>query len=166
VDGAPGESSISMKNVSVPRFLDGSRSLCALTALLAIAVIWAYTDRPQTDRIKIVAEITGRISMIHVKEGDHVHTGDAILQLDTRDLLLKRRWLESKIHLTELRGDAARATLAALYSDLEQTDLELGRLTITSPRDGKITSTAALHVNEMISAGTLIAILIPISTDD
>ena len=141
------------------------RSLYALAAVLSLAVCVSlyWSARREGDRIKIIAGTTGRISTLYVKEGEIVHTGDAILQLDTRDLLLKRRFLESKIHFTELGGDAARAGLGTLYHDLEQTNLDLTRLTITSPADGKIASVAPLHANEVLHAGALIAILIPTS---
>lgn len=250
-----------------------SRSLYVLTALVVIAFTWAYfmpidisvrargIVRPQGDPIRIVTEVGGRIHKVRIQEGADVRTGDVILEFDNRELLLKKRSLESRIHFTELRladiprqlddvtaieeqsasvdslerdaisrttqavlenarlrftrteqllgegliahqvhddartalrqaeaeysrisaksadlkraqSDARlrditaqatplRAELAALYQQLEQTQLELTRLTITSPVDGQITSLASLHPDETISAGATIAALVP-----
>ena len=229
-----------------------SKSLYGLTLLVAIGIAWAYFTpvdisvnsrgivRPLGDPIRVISEIGGRISSINVSEGVHVHAGDTLLQLDTRDFLLKREALHSRIHFTEMRladiqrqlSDATsietldhtaaetalesarirfarsdllfasgliprqahnesrsalaqaemeesrraghghlddvagqaiplRAELAALYPDLEQTQLDLDRRTITSPTGGQITSLASLHPNEILSPGTPIAAIVP-----
>lgn len=251
-----------------------SRSLLyALAALVVIAFIWAYLTpidiavrargvvRPEGDPVRIITEVGGRIRRVYVREGSEVHTGDPILQFDDRELSLKKRSIETRIHFTELhladlerqRGDMAtieeqsasldefehkaaartvrtnlesartrfqraeqllqegliarqahdearlalaqaeveeskistkssalkraqaeahlrdlaaqttpiRADLASLYTQLDQTRLELDRLIIISPVDAQITSLASLHPDEIISSGAAVAALVP-----
>src|SRR5437660_8948161 len=92
-----------------------SKSLYALTLLVVAGIVWAWLTpidisvtsrgivRPEGDPIKIVSEVSGRISFLRVHEGAFVHAGDPLLQLDTRDTLAKKRSLETRIHFTELR---------------------------------------------------------------
>ena len=134
-------------------------SAYVLTSLLIVAIAWAYLVRPQGDSIRIVSEVSGRIENVFVTEGSTVHLGDVLIQLDTRGLLLKKSTLESRIHFTELRTPL-RSDLAALYQELEQTRLDLNRLTITSPADGEIKSFASLHSGEMLLRGTPIAVVV------
>lgn len=247
---------------------NSSKALYALCVFVIVACVWSYLTpidisvnsrgivRPLGDPIRIVSEISGRISSIAVKEGSYVHAGDPLIQLDTRELILKKHSVESRIHFTELRladlqrqlSDAIsldeksisletldrasaetnletarlrfartdllftsglvprqardesrtalaqaeteksravsdlkraqsaahlrdleasatplRADLATLYRDLEQTNLDLTRLTITSPADGQITSLASLHPGEILFPGTVIAAIVPSS---
>ena len=130
--------------------------------LIIIAMTWAYFVPP--DGIPVVADVGGRIEKVCVTEGVSVHTGDPLVQLDTRDLLLRRAELEAHIHFTETRlAEVQRRTLATLYRDLEQTNLALDRLTITSPADGRIASLASLHSGEILSPGAMIATVLPTS---
>src|SRR5712691_1745940 len=109
------ESSTSMKTVSVLWRPSGGTALYALTALVFAAAAWAYFTpidisvrapgivRPQGDPIRIVCEVGGRIRDVHVREGSEVLQGDPLIQLDPRDLILRQRSLETRIHFTELR---------------------------------------------------------------
>jgi len=250
-----------------------SRAIYLLLLVLIIGTAWAYHTRidiavrapgivrPDGEVARVVAEAGGRITRIYVGEGSKVREGDPLLQLDVREVRLRLRSLESKIHFTELRlaaleqqvtdataldeqsqnldsfetelrergaqasvdhalvrfnrsaellregliarqvhdeAQAAltqaqadltgvssksldlkraqsevrlrrlsaeatplRAELTALYDQLEQTRLELDRLTITSPVNGQIASFATLHPNELLTPGTLIATFLP-----
>jgi multidrug resistance efflux pump len=245
-----------------------SKSLYALTALVVAGIAWAWLTpidisvtsrgivRPEGDPIKIVSEVSGRIASLSVQEGDLVHAGDPLVQLDTHEILVKQRALKSRIHFTELRladiqrqlDDATaideqsaalesldrttaesnlefararfartdllfheglvprqthdesraalaqaeaeatrvksglkrsqsaahlrdleagatplRSDLAMLYHDLEQANLDLGRLTITSPASGQITSLAPLHSGEVLGPGAAVAAIVPIT---
>ncbi|PYS24629.1 MAG: hypothetical protein DMG11_24075 [Acidobacteria bacterium] len=109
------ESSTSMKTASVLWRPSGGTALYALTALVFAAAAWAYFTpidisvrapgivRPQGDPIRIVCEVGGRIRDVHVREGSEVHQGDPLIQLDPRDLILRQRSFETRIHFTELR---------------------------------------------------------------
>jgi multidrug resistance efflux pump len=104
-----------MKTVFAHSRLSGSVALYILSALVLAAAAWAYLTpidvsvrsrgivRPEGDPIQIATEAGGRIRDIRVKEGMLVRQGDALLQLDERDLQLKRSGLEARIHFTELR---------------------------------------------------------------
>src|SRR6267142_1133766 len=111
------ESSISMKTAFVQSRPSGVTALYALAALVLAAAAWAYFTpidisvqargivRPEGDPIRIVAEAGGRIRDIYVHEAAEVHQGDPLIQLDTRELLLRERSLRNRIHFTELRLD-------------------------------------------------------------
>ena len=266
---------ISMKNTFLHPFNPRSPQMVVyvLAALTIVAVAWAYFTpidisvrargivRPEGDPIRIISEAGGRITKVCVAEGSIVEAGDTLIQLDTHDLLMKKRGLETRIHFTEVRladlqrqlsdassieqesasvdsleHDAAQRTvhtnveiarlrfartdllfhqglvarqahdesrtalaqaeaeelrlssksldlkrsqsmahlreleasatpirseLATVYHDLDQTGIDLGRLTITSPAGGQITSLVPLHYGEILAAGAAIAALVP-----
>src|SRR6266487_1754651 len=77
-----------MKAAFAPSHHSGSKTLYALTSLVLAATGWAY--------------VTPIDISVHAR-GIVRPKGDVLLQLDTRDLLLKQRTLESRIHYTELR---------------------------------------------------------------
>src|SRR5206468_3434658 len=56
---------------------------------------------------------------------------------------------------------AIRAELDDLYHELQQTRLEMDRLSIISPVDGQITSLTPLHTGEILLAGAAIAAIVP-----
>jgi multidrug resistance efflux pump len=262
--------SILAKNTSM---LDGGlKSLYLLAAMICGAAVWAYLTpldisirsrgivRPEGEPIRIIAEVGGRIRKIFVNEGDHVARQDPLLEFDIRDLVLKKRAIDSRIRFAQSRlkdverqiddtiaianqADSAdsldyeaaqrssdlnvqsarerfdrttllfqdglvskqmydesrfalaqaeadrlrlssrsmelkraqsalqirkvmadatpiRNELAVLYNEREQTDFEIERRTIRSPADGRITSLAALHADETIAAGTIVAALV------
>ena len=93
----------------------GSKALYLLAVLVIAAAAWAYRTpmdisvqargivRPEGDPVRVVSEAGGRIRAVHVTEGSRVRLGDPLVQLDTRDLELKKRALETRIHFTEIR---------------------------------------------------------------
>jgi multidrug resistance efflux pump len=112
------------------------------------------------DPIPIVIESAGRLEKVYVTRGAFVHTGDPIVQLDTRHLLLRRHELESLIHSAEATPDDSSAGAAALYKELQEVQLDLDRLTVTSPVDGKILSLASVYPGKTLPAGTAIAVVV------
>ena len=66
-------------------------SLYVLAVIIVVAVVWAYLTpidisvrargivRPEGEPVRTISEVGGRIHQVHVKEGDHVHAGDALL---------------------------------------------------------------------------------------
>jgi hypothetical protein len=139
-----------------------------LFSLLVITSVYFSTidDRPPTIAVPkfpilIVTEVGGRIQQIYVKEGSFVHEGDLVIQLDADKLLVKKLILESRIHDEEsIRFDPAYA-LPGLYRQLHEIQVDLGRLTITSPADGRIMSVAPLYPGEIITSGAAIAVMVP-----
>jgi multidrug resistance efflux pump len=51
--------------------------------------------------------------------------------------------------------------LIGLYQQLEESELDRERLTVTSPSDGLISSTVGLHAGELLGSGATIATIIP-----
>lgn len=256
-----------------PPSLPVEKPLFALAAFVLAALLWSYFTpvdisvrargavRPEGQPVRIVAEVGGKVQRVYALEGAQVRQGDPLVQLDTRELVLKKEAVEKRLHFVELRladlegrvedmkalaeqtnlqdvaehhanrrraelaleharerfGRSAqlfkegliskqsheeaqsalahaeaderrvasistelkralskarvselaaeqvplRADLASLYDQLEQYQLELDRLTTTSPVDGQITSLNAIHVGETIAPGTAIAALVP-----
>src|SRR5262249_5343134 len=109
----------------------------------------------------IVIEVAGRVQNVYVKEASEVRAGDLLVQLDSRSLLLKKRALESQVHAAELRVSGGHYLVSNLYRELEQVRLDLGRLTITCPLDGKITHLLPLAPGDTLPARTAIAVIFP-----
>src|SRR5262245_42780818 len=138
-----------MKNVSAPSHPRPSSWSYALTFLLCVAAALAYLTpldisirargvvRSQGEPFRVVSEAGGRITKVYVREGANVNIGDVLVQLDASDLLLRKEALESRIHLIEsdlagiggnsTSGARKRARLAALYREVEQTRIDIGR---------------------------------------
>jgi multidrug resistance efflux pump len=152
--------------------LNDSRIFCVIALILGSSVS-AYITRldvpvpgppdlpPMGNFVPILIEVSGRVQNVYVKETTEVHAGDLLVQFDTRSLLLKKHALESQVHAAELRVTDARPHLPILYRELEQIRLDLGRLTITSPIDGQITSLVPLAPGDTLPAGTAIAVVFP-----
>ncbi len=106
----------------------------------------------------VMSEITAGIEMIFGKPGDAVHIGDPLIQLDKRKLVLRKNALQTRIHEIELHH-AKPSLLSPLYTELEQTEIDLERTTITSPVNGMILSVARLNRVVMADAGECLAVI-------
>src|SRR5438552_14232354 len=65
----------------------------------------------------IVMEVNGRVKSSNMRDGVYVYRGDVLVQLETRELLLKKHTLEKLIHFAEHQ----HASAAKLYRELEET---------------------------------------------
>ena len=115
--------------------------------------------RLHEEPVTVVIEIGGRVRDVYVSPGSGVRTGDVLVQLDTSELLLKKQIIESKIHSTELLHTSARFELPHLYRELRQLQMQMDRLTITSPTDGKIVGLYSMYVGKTLEAGNAIAVI-------
>jgi multidrug resistance efflux pump len=111
---------------------------------------------PDPGIVPLIATVTGTIRRIHVREGGLVSQGDSILQLESRDLVLKRRTLEAKIHQRETSRVGGNE-LSDLYLQLEKCQLELNSRTIVSPVDGQVIWLASLRRGDVLRPGTAVA---------
>lgn len=118
-------------------------------------ILLACCSCSSPEEIRVLSGTTGCISEIAVREGARVHTGDILIQLDTRSLLLRRKSLLTRIDLAELR----RTDASALYRELEQLQLELTRLTITAPAAGRIAWLAPLRPGDTLRSGRIVALI-------
>ncbi len=156
----------------MPLCLRGYRTMCAYAAIVVAALSGVYLTEmsisvpPPTlvtfeeTIVPIITEVSGQIQRIYITEGATVGIGDPLIQLDTRGLLLKKHALETRIHSAELDLAETRPELLRLYTDLEQTQFDLDRLTITSPVDGEVMLMAPLHSGGILAAGTAIAVVV------
>jgi multidrug resistance efflux pump len=106
--------------------------------------------------VPLIATTNGAIRRIHVRQGGLVSQGDTILQLESRDLVLKRRSLESKIHQRETSG-GGRKELSDLYRQLETCQLELNSRTLVSPVDGQMIWLGSFQPGDTLRRGTAVA---------
>ena len=138
--------------------------LTALAAALASVVLVKVDvpvertdiDAPDPGIVPLIATATGTIRRIHVRQGSLVREGDTIMQLDSRDLMLKRRILESRIHHRET-ANVGRDELADLYRQLEKCQLELNNRTVVSPVDGQIIWLGSFHPGDILHPGVAVA---------
>ena len=114
-----------------------------------------------SDSSPIVVDASGSVEKIYVTDGSRVHTGDPIIQLDTRHLLVRKHVVESLIHAAELSLKDSRYGLAGMYQELQQIQLDLDRFTITSPADGEVLSLASIYPGKILLAGTAVAVIAP-----
>jgi len=99
-------------------------------------------------------EVNGRVKSANIHEGSHVHRGDVLVQLETRQLLSRKHDLERRIHYAEDH----HVTAANLYRELEQTRLAIGRHTITSPGEGQIIFVRPIEAGDVVRRGNAIAV--------
>jgi hypothetical protein len=102
----------------------------------------------------IVIEVNGTVKSANMNEGTHVHRGDVLVQLETRELLLKKHTLERMIHLAEHH----QTSTAMLYRELEEIRLAIGRHTITSPGEGRILFSHPIEPGDRLRRGHAIAV--------
>src|SRR5437867_93163 len=174
-----------MKTASAPSYHSGSKTLYALAVLVLAAAGWAYFTpidisvqargivRSNGDSVRVISEASGRIRQVYIQEGSiarqvYDESRLALEQAEADHARLSAKSTELKqaqaeAHLRDMTAGATplRAELAALYYELEQTRLEIDRLSLTSPVDGQVTSLASLHAGEILSAGAAIAAIVP-----
>ena len=105
--------------------------------------------------VRIVSETAGRVEAVSVEQGSCVRTGDVLIQLDAHETLLRRSGIIARIDLAELR----RADATALYRELERVNLELIRMTITAPVDGRVAWLATVRAGERVRVGEVLAVV-------
>jgi multidrug resistance efflux pump len=102
----------------------------------------------------IIVEIDGRVESSELHEGSQVYRGDVLVQLDTRELISKKRSLERLIHFAEDH----HANTSKLYRELEQTRLDLVRHTISTPDAGRLILAPSLQPGDILQRGSAIAV--------
>jgi multidrug resistance efflux pump len=102
----------------------------------------------------IVIEVNGTVKSTNLNVGSHVHRGDVLIQLETRELLLKKHSLERMIHFAE----HSRTSTTKLYRELEETRVAIGRHTITSPGEGRILFSRPVQAGDIVRRGHAIAL--------
>jgi multidrug resistance efflux pump len=153
----------------------GRKGILVTTILVAVfgSAIFTTVDvpvesteiaRPDPGIVPLIATATGTVRRIHVREGGLVSQGDTILQLESRDLVAKRKKLEAKIHLREI-SKVAGNELSNLYRQLENCQLELNSRTLVSPVDGQVIWLASLRPGDILRPGTAIATIVARTKD-
>jgi multidrug resistance efflux pump len=120
--------------------------------------------------VRVAAEVTGKLVNVYMHQGQPVHAGDALVQLDTHQVDQELHLLHNRIHLIESRlkneaDERSRTRLRTLYRQLELAELARGQLTIMSPAEGQLEAVHIFRVGEPIHGGTEIATIIPSDRD-
>lgn len=84
--------------------LQGRLGLLSQAQAREIAMASGYLE---ADEISVASEISGRISRIAVEEGDAVHSGQLLVELDTA-------LLEAEVQQVEAKIETAKAQLAKI----------------------------------------------------
>jgi multidrug resistance efflux pump len=105
--------------------------------------------------VRVTSETSGRVEAVYVEEGSRVRTGDVLIQLDTHDTLLRRSRIITCIDVAELR----RADASGLYRELKTINLDLTRMAIAAPADGRVVWLAKVRVGESVRTGELLALV-------
>jgi multidrug resistance efflux pump len=107
------------------------------------------------DGVRVTSQTSGLVEAVFVEEGSHVRTGDVLIQFDTHDTLLRRSRIITCIDVAELR----RADASGLYRELETVNVDLARMTITAPADGRVVWLAKVRAGESVRRGELLALV-------
>src|SRR5881628_1772009 len=126
-----------MKSASASQ-CSGSKSVYVLVVLVLAAAGWVHFTpidisvhargvvRSNGDPVRLISEASGRIRRVFVKEGSTVREGDALVQLDPRELALKQRTIEDRIHYAELRlADRERQFAEAAAIEEQSTSIDV-----------------------------------------
>jgi multidrug resistance efflux pump len=106
--------------------------------------------------VRVTSELAGRVEAVYVEEGSCVHSGDVLMQFAIQHgTLLRRSGIITRIDLAELRG----ADATVLYRELDTVNLDLARMTITAPADGRVVWFAKVRAGESVHPGELLAVV-------
>src|SRR5262245_27590130 len=115
-------------------------------------------DAPDPGLVPLIVTTTGTVRRIHVRQGSLIREGDAILELESRDLALKHRLLELRIHQLET-ANGGRTELADLYRQLENCQLEMNSRTLISPANGQVIWLGSFHPDDILRPGIAVAVI-------
>ena len=110
-----------------------------LSGLFVIALLWGYLTevdvvvrapgivRPDGEVVRITSDVAGLVEVVHVQEGESVHTGDVLIQLDYSDIRLERDTVQQQIALLQeqIENVVRRIQDASSIHVLEVTKLEV-----------------------------------------
>ncbi len=91
-----------------------------------------YSGTVEAEEVAIVPEIAGRITDLHVKEGDTVKAGDILVQLDTA--MLDAQIQQAQAAVATSNANLAQLTAGARPEDIEAAEGALAQA--TAARDG------------------------------
>src|SRR5438093_6326207 len=127
-----------MKTASAFSHRSGSKSVYLLAMLVVAAAVWSYLTpidisvrargvvRSNGDPVRVISEVSGRIRHVFIKEGSTVREGDLLVQLNTRDLALKQKTVEGRIHYAEIRlADLERQVSEAAAIDEQSASIDV-----------------------------------------
>lgn len=89
-------------------------------------------SRVECTLVSIASKIAERITVIHVKEGDTVHKGDILAELDVQDLETKRAKAQANVALAQALYD--KALSGTLSHEIEETRARVAEAEATYER--------------------------------
>jgi len=148
-----------LKAVGSPRQVGFKLAVVAGSLILLLASVLPVTheinttaELASTERRLVTSPILGYVQDVHIAVGDNVKSGQALLDLDVKDLQLQAEQYLSQIHSAEADYRAAMAShdrkemaivqaqLDQIRSEFQLVDTQINRSQIVAPIDGVIVS--------------------------
>ena len=143
-------------------FLRQDRHLPCVVGMLALLILLggcnnrknAVSGTIEVDEAHVGPRSGGRVEKIFVQEGDHLHEGQIIMQLEASELRARRDLAAAQIDSAIRDVDAAQAQLEFLRSDAQrQTDLLKRK--VVSPNDAERAQSAAKTQEKTVEAAQM-----------
>lgn len=115
--------------IETPRSPTRLISICAICALFAAMLAWSYFGRlavyaevpgkiQATGRTKVIEpRQTGQVSVIRVRDGDHVKAGDTLIELDPTEAVATRTAIADKLISAHAEIARRRVEIAAARAE-------------------------------------------------
>lgn len=132
---------------------------CACAALLLVAA--GCQRHPQTvsgtievDEVHVGPRMGGRVEKIFAWEGDQLHAGQPIVQLDAAELTARRDLASAQINTSIQDADSQQAQLEFLRDDAKRQQ-DLLRRHVVSPSDAEKAGSAARAQEKIVEAARM-----------
>lgn len=119
-----------------PTHVAGKIIVVAIASLLVIALIWAYFSEidvvvtgsgyivTEADMGTVTSQTSGVVNKFYVSEGDYVHSGDVLMELDTSKIDLEIKRIETELDLLEVQRDIIVKYLANVNAKISPEDYD------------------------------------------
>jgi RND family efflux transporter MFP subunit len=114
----------------------------------------AVSGTIEVDEAHVGPRFSGRVEKIFVREGDHVHEGQVLAQLDASELRARRDLAVAQIDTAVHDADAQEAQLVFLRDDARRQQ-ELLRRKVVSPTDAERADSAAKTQEKNVAAAKM-----------
>ena len=153
---------------------------------IACALVWWFGFHPfvTTDDARVAATLVhvapeaigGRVTLLRVKEGDHVKKGDVLAQLDDRiaSAQLKRAKAKAELAAKDLRRieqlvsqrglapkdlDVAKATADTTSAEMQLAEVAMENTSVRSPVDGVVVQKSTEEGNIVEPGQTIVTVV-------
>ena len=139
----------------------GRPYLCAAAALILLFLLFGCGHREKSvsgtievDEAHVGPRFSGRVEKIFAREGDHLHEGQVIVQLDASELRARRDLAAAQIDTAVHDADAQEAQLVFLRDDARRQQ-ELLQRKVVSSTDAERADSAAKSQDKNVEAAKM-----------